>query len=116
MHKFSQKNIFEPEILEYLALKSKTSRHVYSSAFGHFRDFYRNKYGENKGFSDFLDRIFDELKKPRREQRHIAEIELVQLIDYLKQLGKSNNTIRSYFGGIQNFLKYKGITVSAIWS
>jgi len=26
---------------------------------------------------------------------------------------KSNNSIRAYFGGIQNFLKYKGITVSS---
>jgi hypothetical protein len=111
----SKNDIFEPEIQEYLTLKSKPTQTVHSSAFIHFLDYYRNKHGKEKGFSDFLDRIFDELKKPRREQRRVAEIECVQFISHLKQLEKSNNTIRSYFGGIQNFLKYKGITVSAIF-
>ena len=104
---------FEPEILEYLTLKSKASRYVYSSAFKHFLDFYRNKYGKDKTISHFLDRIFDEFKKERRKQKRVAELELVEYIEYLKQGKKSNNSIRSYFGGIQNFLKYKGITVSS---
>ena len=104
---------FSEEVEEYLSLKSNATRTVYASAFELFREFYQNKYSKGNGLSDYLDRIFEELKKPRREQRRIAEIELVDFINYLKQLGKSNNTIRAYFGAVQNFLKFKQITVSA---
>lgn len=38
---------------------------------------------------------------------------MVDFINFLKQLGKSNNTIRVYFGAVQNFLKFKHIVVSA---
>lgn len=107
------KSRFGEEATEYLRLKRKTTRFIYGSAFGHFLNFYRNKYGEGKGFSDYLDRIFEELKKPRREQRRIAEIELVDFINYLKELGKSDNTTRLYFATVQNFLKYKQVMISA---
>jgi len=107
------KSRFGEEVDEYLSLKGKTTRGIYSSAFGLFLEYYRNKHGEEKGLGDFLDRIFEEMKKPRREQRRIAEIEMVDFINYLKQLGKSNNTIRGYFAAVQNFLKYKQLVVSA---
>jgi hypothetical protein len=54
----TKNDAFEPEKLEYLTLKSKASRHVYSSAFNHFLDFYRNKYGKDKTVSNFLELIF----------------------------------------------------------
>ena len=108
MSKMLDESIFETEIQEYLELKSRGTKNVYIPAFRAFLDFYQKKYGEGKGFSHFLDRIFDELKKPRREQKRIAETELMEYIDHLKQLGRANNSIRSYFGGIQNLLKYKG--------
>ena len=107
------KSRFGEEAEEYLKLKGKTTRGIYGSAFELFQEFYGNKYGEGKGFSHFLDRIFAELQKPRREQKRVAETELVDFIDHLKELGKSNNTIRTYFGAVQNLLKYKQITVSA---
>lgn len=106
------KNRFGEEIEEYMDLKGKTTRGIYSSAFVKFLEFYHTKYGEDKGFGDFLDRIFGELKKPRREQKRVAELELVDFIDYLKDKGLSNNSIRLYFAAVQNFLKYKQITVS----
>ncbi len=49
---------FEPEIKEYLSLKSNASRYVYSSAFKHFLDFYRNKYGEDKTITSDADLVF----------------------------------------------------------
>lgn len=104
---------FSEEVDEYLRLKGKTTRAVYSSAFELFQQYYQTKYGKGKGFSEYLDNVFAELKKPRREQRRIAEIELVDFVDYLKELGKSNNTIRLHFAAVQNFLKYKGIMVSS---
>jgi integrase len=107
-----KKAMFEPEIEEYLALKSKPTREIYASAYRAFLSFYQNKYGKGKGFIHFLDHIFDEFKKPIREQKRIAETELTQFIDYLKDKGKSNNSIRLYFAAMQNFLKYKQVTVS----
>ena len=102
----------EQEVEDYLALKSETTRAAYSAAFRSFLKFYKNKYGKDAGFSHFLDRIFEEFKKPPREQKRVAETELTQFIDDLKSKGKSNNLIRLYFAALQNFLKYKQIVVS----
>ena len=109
------KSRFGEEVDEYLGLKGKATRASYGSAFSLFKQYYQNKYGKDKGFGDYLDRIFAEFRKPPREQRRVAEIELVDFINFLKQLGKSNNTIRLYFAAVQNFLKYKQITVSAVF-
>lgn len=109
------KSRFGEEVDEYLSLKGKATRASYGSAFSLFLQYYQNKYGKGKGFGDYLDRIFAEFRKPPREQRRVAEIELVDFINFLKQWGKSNNTIRLYFAAVQNFLKYKQITVSAVF-
>ena len=103
---------FETEVKEYLKLKSKATRNVYASTYRKFLKYYQNKYGEGTGFSHFLDRIYDELKKPQREQGRLIEDELGEFINYLKAEGKSNNTIRLHLASVQNFLKYKHITVS----
>ena len=103
---------FEPEVEEYLNLKSKVTNQIYSSGLKKFLKFYQTKHGEDKGFGHFLDRIFEEFKKPPREQRRIAETEMSQFIDYLKNAKLSNNSVRLYFASVQNFLKYKQVTVS----
>lgn len=103
---------FEPEIKEYLQLKSLSTAHAYSNGLAKFLKFYQKKYGKGANFGDFLDRIFAELKKPRREQKRIAETEVSQFIGYLQDKGLSNNAIRMYFAAVQNFLKYKQVAVS----
>jgi integrase len=103
---------FEPEIEEYLALKSKRTAQIYSSGLTKFLTYYQSKHGKDKWFSHFLDEIFEEFKKPQRDQRRVAEIELSQFIDYLRDQKLSNNAIRLYFAAVQNFLKYKQVTVS----
>ena len=102
----------EPEIVEYLTLKSKSTKSVYSSAYRSFMTFYQQKYATKNAFSHFLDRIFTELKKDQREQGRIIEIEFSEFINYLKAEGKSNNSIRLYIAAVQNFLKYKHVMVS----
>jgi hypothetical protein len=104
---------FGDEAEEFLLLKGKTTQHIYASAFRAFLEHYQTQHGEGKGFSHFLDRIFDELQKPRRQQRRLAEIEIVQFVDFLKQKGKSGNSIRTYFVAVQSFLKIKGAPFSA---
>jgi integrase len=103
---------FEPEVEEYLALKSKRTAQIYSSGLSKFLTFYQSKHGKGEGFSHFLDRIFEEFKKPMREQKRVAEIEITEFIDYLRDQKLSNNAIRLYFAAVQNFLKYKQVTVS----
>jgi integrase len=102
----------DDEVEQYLKLKSKSTAEIYASAFRSFLDFYKKKHGEDKGFGHFLDLVYEEFKKPMREQKRTAEIELSEFIDYLKNKGKSNNSIRLYFAAVQNFLKYKQVTVS----
>ena len=104
--------VFEPEIQEYLKLKSPSTAHAYSNGLAKFLKFYQKKYGNDANFGHFLDRIFAELKKPRREQKRIAETEVSQFIGYLQDKGLSNNAIRMYFAAVQNFLKYKQVAVS----
>ena len=57
-----------PEIEEFLALKSDSTAKVYRSTFRRFTKYYQSVYGKNKTISDFLDTIFDEQKKPRRQR------------------------------------------------
>ena len=103
------------EIEEFLTFKKDSTAEVYRSTFRRFTKYYQSVYGKNKTISDFLDTIFDELKKPRREQKRIAESVLVTYIKQLKQEGLSANSIRLKFAVIQNFLKYKGIVVSSVF-
>lgn len=107
-----QKQKFEPELEEYLSLKSESTQEIYASTYRKFLAFYQNKYGEGKGFAHFLDQIYKEFQKPPREQKRIIEMELSDFINHLKEDKKSNNTIRLYVASIQNFLKFKNITVS----
>ena len=48
--------IFEPEVMECLKLKNKSTRRVYLIAFQHFLKVYQKRGG--KDFTDFLERIF----------------------------------------------------------
>lgn len=102
---------FETAIEEYLDFKSKPTRQVYASAFRLFLEFYQGKYGKNRNFSDLLNSIYEEFKKPMREQKRIAEKEIKDYIQFLINKGVSDNSIRVYFAAIQNFLKYKRVTV-----
>jgi integrase len=109
---------FEPEIEEYLKLKSPSTAQSYGSGFVKFRKYYRSKYGKDATFNHFLNRIYEEFKKPPLEQKRIAEIEVSEFIDWLKaqklSSGKklSSNAIRLYFAAIQNYLKYRNVVIS----
>lgn len=53
------------------------------------------------------------MKKDRREQKQIAEIEISNFIRHLKKKNLSGNSIRLQFASVQNFLKYKGVLVTS---
>ena len=103
------------EAEEYLKLKTESTAEIYRTAYRKFIKFYRRRHGEDTGFGHFLDRIFENLKIPRRQQKRIAEAEMVDFIEDMINEGASNNTIRLYFTAVQNFLKYKGVQISAKW-
>ena len=90
------KSIFEPEIEEFLKLNSESTQTVYKASFNEFLTFYRQQYGEKVGIGHFLDRIFENMKKPPREQKRLAESEIVGFINWLINKNKSPNTIRAY--------------------
>jgi|GEM_PF-1910372 len=104
---------FEPELEEYLnCKKTKSTRNSYATGFRYFLEFYQGKYGSDRNLGDFLNSIFEEFKKPIREQKRVAEIEIKDFIKFLQEKNTANNSIRVYFAAIQNFLKYKQVTVS----
>jgi len=101
------------EFEDFLKLKSRRTAETYKGAYRHFLFFYKSKHGEDVNIGHFLDRIFNNLKKPREEQQpRLIESELVEFVNYLKENKLSNNTIRVYIAAMQNFLKYYNITVS----
>lgn len=107
------------EIQEYLALKrTKSTKTAYSSSFRAFLKYYMGKHGENIGFSHLLDRVYENLKKPRFVQEQIVEPEITGFITWLKEevledkRPKSENTIRQYIAALQHLLKYYNIVVS----
>ena len=65
------KSIFEPEIMEFLKLKSKSTQIVYKVSFNEFLTFYRQQYGEKTNIGHFLDSISENMKLPPREQKGI---------------------------------------------
>jgi integrase len=112
---------FEQEVEDYLKSKGKHTAEIYSSGFRAFVEYYRPKHDVDNPFGHFLDRIFEDIDKPPREQKRIAEAELTEYIKFLKKKPLktnpnktlSNNAIRLYLAAMQDFLKYMRIIVSA---
>lgn len=103
------------DVEEYLGLKSRNTAEIYRTGFRKFITYYQEKYVDEVGFNHFLDRLFENARLPMREQKRVAELEMVDYLNYLTDQGGSNNTQRLYFGAIQNYLKYRGIVLSAKW-
>ena len=74
------------EVEEYLLTKKNKTQSVYRSAFRRFLEYYKSTYGENKTMSHFLDTIYAELQKPRREQGRPAEVEISKFIPHNKDM------------------------------
>ena len=115
----SQSSSLGSEIQEYLALKrTKSTKTAYASSYRAFLQYYRSKYGENVDFTHLLDRVYENLKKPRFIQEQIVEPEITGFINWLKddapkdRRPKSDNTIRQYVAALQHLLKYYNIVVS----
>lgn len=101
------------EIESYLKLKSGPTGSSYQSGFIKFLEYYRKKHGPDKSMTDFLDAVFENFKKPLREQTpRLIETEFVDFVNYLKELNISSNSIRVYIAALQNFLKFYNISVS----
>jgi len=103
------------EVEEYLGMKKKTTAMVYRSGLKHFITLFKEKYGEDQTFSDFLDMLEENAGLPRNSKRKLAEAELVDFIDYLQKKNLSNKTIRTYIAPVQDFLNYKDFTISVRW-
>ena len=105
-----------PEMVEWLSTKARTTAKAYHRRLRRFMRWYRSRYGDDVSISHFLDRLDENLRLPRRERKKLAELEMVEYIDYLKDgEGLANYTIRNNFVAIQNFLDYKGYSVSMRW-
>lgn len=103
-------NRLNPELETFLGTKKSGSTiRAYRVAFNHFLNYYHTKYGSDKPFKHYLNRIFDDLEKPLRERRKIAEMELNGYIKFLQEQRKSSNTILTYIAAIRNYLRFKDV-------
>jgi hypothetical protein len=64
---------FETEVQGYLLLKTHSTVKTYGTGSVKSLEYYKSKYGKDKGFAHFLDRIFEEFKKTAREQRRVGD-------------------------------------------
>jgi hypothetical protein len=101
---------FCDEVKEFLNMKKKSTAKVYKAGLRLFISFYKDRYGQNLTFSNFLDTLEENSRLPRNKRRKLAETELVEFIKHLEKLNYSRNSIRAYIAGVQNFLKYKDFT------
>jgi hypothetical protein len=53
----------DEQIEEFLSLKGKTTQRIYRGGIKLFLKYYQDKYGKDVDFNNFLNRIFDNLKK-----------------------------------------------------
>ena len=104
----------DSEFQEYLRRKrSGKTVSTYGAAFRRFMEHYREKYGADQNIRLFLERVFDNMRKPIEEkQPGLIEGELADYIVFLKKAGKSDNTARVYVAAMQNFFKFYNIPVS----
>jgi site-specific recombinase XerD len=108
-----RKVTFEGEIEEFLAKKkSHSTVDAYAASFVKFLEFYQGKYGKDANFGHFLDRVYDDINKPIREQKQVLDNEVSEFVKFLKSKELSNNSIRVYLAGLQNYLKYRHINMS----
>ncbi len=104
------------EIKEWLRTKTKNTAQAYNRRLCKFMRWYKSKYGEDIDIGHFLDRLDENQKLPRRERKKLAELEFSEYIDYLVEVEKyAPYTIRNNFVALQNFLVYKGFSVSMRW-
>jgi integrase/recombinase XerD len=100
------------EVEAFFATKGSATKRVYKAALNYFLEFYQTKHGEDKTLSTFLDELDKNMKLPRRQRRRLSEEELNGYISFLQEKKMSNNSIRAYVAGLQNFLKYYSFQVS----
>ena len=103
------------DVEEYLKLKSQSTAEIYRTGFRKFITYYRGRYGEDVDYNHFLETLFDNSQLLPQERKRVGELEMVEYLNFLKDEGVSNNTQRLYFSAIQNYLKYRGIILSAKW-
>jgi integrase/recombinase XerD len=104
------------EIREWLRTKTKSTAQAYNRRLNLFMRWYKSKFGEDVDIGHFLDRLDENQKLPRRERNKLAELVISDYIDYLVEEEKlAPHTIRNNFVALQNFLDYKGYSVSMRW-
>ena len=108
----SKKNlVLGEEIEQFLSHKSKATRGVYVSGFRSFLR-YLHTVHEDMSINTFVELIYDDMEKPIRKRKRVAEFYISKFVKYLQKEGKSSNAIRLYIAPIRNYLGYKNIPIA----
>lgn len=97
----------DADVEEFLQSLKPGTRKIYKTGLDHFQEFYKTQ-GTAK---DFLDRVEEDLGKPRRERKRVAFNTLREFMQSL-QPKFAPKSVRAYVGSVQSFAAYFEIPVT----
>jgi hypothetical protein len=102
--------VFDPQTEEFLAAMG-TSAKTYRPALTKFQAFLVNL--PDPSWKDsatplqlFLDKVEEDMTRPKRQRLRIARKTLQGFVDYLKSSGKSGNTVNTYVAAVQSMASF----------
>ena len=103
-------------ISEFLDSFSPGTRRVYKAGLEAFLKFYKSRSkrygGKGETLDDFLDSVEEDLRRPRRQKKHVARNILKGFVAWLKGEKYAPKTSRAYVSAVQSFAGYYDLTIS----
>jgi len=99
---------FDEETQEFLGALDTSTAKLYSNGLTAFQVFYKS-HGTIK---DFLDKLDEDLQRPRNERQRVGRTTLKEFIIWLKAQGYAPKTVRTYVAAVQSEARYFDIALS----
>ena len=99
---------FDADTEEFLEALDPSTRKIYSYGLAAFQTFYKPQ----GSIKDFLDRVEEDLHKPRRIRKRVARNTLKGFVEWLQKKGYKPKTIRAYVAAVQSEAKYFDVPIS----
>ena len=97
-------------VSEFLDAFGPGSALVYKAGLKVFEEFYKSRGGS---LDDFLDAVEEDLRRPRRQKKHVGRNVLKSFVRSLEKKGYAPKSIRAYVSSVQSFARYYELPISA---
>lgn len=101
------------DLIEFLGSFKSGTQKVYRSGLNAFLRFYNENRSDERTIEDFLDKIEEDMQRPRRERTRVARNVLKDFIKWMQEQNYSPKTIRTYINSVQSLAQYYGFSLSA---